>query len=79
MARIIVNGLDDMSLGRLKARAAANGRSLADEVCAILHKAVAPVSNEPKPLSSFIGSVASRRSQEEIDAFVRDLRDEWEK
>lgn len=73
--------VDDRVIELIKARAKANGRSLTAEVRAILSEAVEvrQGQGERKPLSSFIGVARSYRSQAEIDAYVRNLRDEWEK
>jgi plasmid stability protein len=79
VTQIIINDLDDKVLEQLRTRAAINGRSLAEEVRIILSAAVATPLRERRSLSSFIGAVASRRSQSEVDAYVRKLRDEWEK
>lgn len=78
MGQIIVRKIDDGVLKRIKARAEANGRSMEAEVREILNEAVVPPQGARRSLSSFIGSVQSDRSQAEIDAYVRKLRDEWE-
>lgn len=78
MGQIIVRKIDDDVLKQIKARAEANGRSTEAEVREILNEAVAPLQETRRPLSSFIGSVQSKRSQAEIDAYVRRLRDEWD-
>jgi plasmid stability protein len=78
MGQIIIRKLDDDILERIKARAKANGRSAEAEVREILSEAVAPPQGKPRSLSSFIGSVRGNRSQAEIDAYVRKLRDEWD-
>ena len=78
MGQIIVRKVDDDVLKRIKARAKANGRSAEAEVREILSEAVAPHQGKRSSLSSFIGSVRSNRSQAEVDAYVRRLRDEWD-
>ena len=78
MGQIIVRKIDDDVLKRIRARAEANGRSTEAEVREILNEAVAPRRRARRSLSSFIGSVQSKRSQAEIDAYVRGLRDEWD-
>lgn len=78
MGQIIVRKVDDDVLKRLKARAKANGRSAEAEVREILNEAVSPLQGKQRSLTSFIGSVRSNRSQAEIDAYVRRLRDEWD-
>ena len=78
MGQIIVRKIDDDVLKRIRARAEANGRSTEAEVREILNEVVAPRRRAPRSLSSFIGSVQSKRSQAEIDAYVRGLRDEWD-
>lgn len=78
MGQIIVRKVDDDVLERIKARAKENGRSAEAEVREILSEAVAPARGKQRSLASFIGSVRSNRSQAEIDAYVRRLRDEWD-
>lgn len=78
MGQILVRKIDDDVLKRIKARAEANGRSAEAEVREILNEAVASPRGARRPLSSFIGSVRNNRSQAEIDAYVRQLRDEWD-
>ncbi|MBK1866855.1 FitA-like ribbon-helix-helix domain-containing protein [Aestuariivirga sp. YIM B02566] len=78
MGQILVRKIDDDVLKRIKARAEAHGRSTEAEVREILNEAVASPKKARRSLSSFIGSVQSNRSQAEIDAYVRRLRDEWD-
>lgn len=78
MGQILVRKIDDDVLKRIKARAEAHGRSTEAEVREILNEAVGPPQKARRSLSSFIGSVRSNRSQAEIDAYVRKLRDEWD-
>lgn len=77
MGQIIVRKLDDKVLEQIKARAKANGRSAEAEVREILKQAVAPMKGKRRPLSSFIGAGRSNLTQEEINSYVRELRDEW--
>ncbi|WP_119275315.1 FitA-like ribbon-helix-helix domain-containing protein [Taklimakanibacter deserti] len=80
MAQIVVRNVDDKVIALIKARAKANGNAFAAEVRAILSAAVAVRQGlgERRSLTSFIGTVGSYRSQAEVDAYVRGLRDEWE-
>ncbi|AKH99722.1 hypothetical protein IMCC20628_01005 [Hoeflea sp. IMCC20628] len=84
MAQIVVRQLEDAVLEAVKTRAVANKRSTEAEVRAILTDAVGLSSSttgppEPAPRSfrDFVGIAANRRTQDEIDAYVRALRDEW--
>lgn len=79
MGQIIIHDLDGKVLEQLRMKAALHGRSLAAEVRAILSTAVAAAPGSHRPLASLIGAVQSGRSQAEIDAYVRGLRDEWER
>ena len=79
MGQIVVRKVNDDVLKRIKARAKANGRSTEAEVREILSAAVSPLQGKKRSLTSFIGSIRSNRSQAEIDAYIRGLRDEWEK
>jgi plasmid stability protein len=78
MGQILVRKLDDGVLRRIKARAKAHGRSTEAEVREILNDAVSAPKEKKRSLSSFIGAVRSNRSQAEVDAYVRRLRDEWD-
>lgn len=86
MGQIVVRQLDDMVLEAVKSRAAANKRSTEAEVRAILASAVglsspagSPKSDAPKRFSDFVGIASKRSTQDEIDAYVRSLREEWER
>lgn len=86
MAQIVVRQLEDEVLEKVRTRAVANKRSTEAEVRAILTEAVelAPSTGsgpekEPKSFRDFVGIAANRRTQEEIDAYVRALRDEWDR
>lgn len=78
MGQILVRKLDDGVLKRIKARAKAHGRSTEAEVREILYAAMSAPEQKKRPLSSLIGAVRSNRSQAEVDAYVRRLRDEWD-
>lgn len=78
MGQILVRRLDDGVLKRIKARAKSHGRSTEAEVREILSDAVSVPTEKKRSLGSFIGSVRSSRSQAEVDAYVRRLRDEWD-
>jgi plasmid stability protein len=78
MGQILVRKLDDGVLKRIKARAKSHGRSTEAEVREILIDAVSGPAEKKRSLSSFVGSVRSNRTQAEVDAYVRKLRDEWD-
>jgi plasmid stability protein len=78
MGQILIRNLDDGVLARIKSRAKANKRSREAEVRDILSSTVAPA-GERQALASLIGAGRSSRSQAEIEAYVRELRDEWDK
>lgn len=86
MAQIVVRQLEDEVLEAVKMRALANKRSTEAEVRAILTDAVGlskPVGNrgqrQPQTFRDFVGIAANRRTQSEIDTYVRALRDEWDR
>jgi antitoxin FitA len=79
MAQIIVRKLDENVLAKIKARARTNRRSAEAEVRHILTAAVKPAKPKRVPLTSLIGAARSGRSQQEINAYVRALRDEWDR
>ena len=53
MAQILVRGLDDALLARLKERASLNHRSLQGEVKAILEEAAPPTASKAEALAIF--------------------------
>jgi antitoxin FitA len=79
MAQIVVRKLDDSVLAKIKARARTNRRSAEAEVRYILTAAVKPTKPKRVPLTSLIGAARSGRTQEQINADVRALRDEWDR
>jgi antitoxin FitA len=80
MGQIVVRKLDDAVLAKLKARAKANKRSAEAELREILTQALKkPEAAKRPPLSALIGSARAGRSQAEIDAYVRQLRSEWDR
>ena len=79
MGQILVRKLDDAVLAKIKTRAKANKRSAEAEVRDLLSAAVAPTGGRRKPLASLVGAGRPGRSQDEIDTYVRGLREEWDK
>lgn len=79
MGQILVRKLDDAVLKEIKARAKAKGRSAEAEVRDILTEAVGTVGRKRVPLASLIGVGHPKQTQAEIDAYIRKLRDEWER
>lgn len=86
MAQIVVRQLEDAVLEAVKNRALANRRSTEAEVRAILADAVGlsvpgvhDKTSDPDSFRDFVGIAANRRTQDEIDAYVRALRDEWDR
>jgi plasmid stability protein len=79
MAQILVRNLEDAVLKRIKARARANKRSAEAEARAILAAAVPSPAGKRVPLAALAGAAASSRTPAEIDAYVRSLRDEWDR
>lgn len=84
MGQIVVRQLEDAVLEKVRTRAAANRRSTEAEVRAILTDAVGLLPDtgpdgEPKSFRDFVGIAGRRRTQDEIDDYVRELRDEWDR
>jgi plasmid stability protein len=77
MAQILIRRLEDGLLAKLKARAKANGRSAEAEAREALKRALESPPTSPRPLSELMGAGSKwGRSKEEIDAYIRALRDE---
>jgi plasmid stability protein len=81
MGQILIRKLDDKLIKKIKARAKANRRSAEAEVREILLHALGSATGQLRvPLSELIGAGrSSGRTQEDIDRYVRELRDEWER
>ena len=79
MGQMLIRKLDDKVIKKIKARAKANGRSA--EVRDLLTKAVASTESQRRnSLVELIGSGGrSFRNSEEINAWIRELRDEWDR
>lgn len=79
MAQILVRKLDDAVLARLKARAKSKNRSAEAELREIITDALKSKTTRRPSLASLAGSARSDRSQADVDKFIRELRDEWDR
>lgn len=79
MGQILVRKLDDAVLAKLKARAKAKKRSAEAELREIITDALKTSTVRRSSLSALAGSARSGRSQADIDKYIRDLRDEWDR
>ena len=81
MGQMLIRKLDDKVIKKIKARAKASGRSAEAEVRDLLTKAVASTESQRRnSLVELIGSGGrSFRNSEEINAWIRELRDEWDR
>lgn len=79
MGQILVRKLDDSVLAKLKARAKAKKRSAEAELREIITDALKPKAGRRPSLSSLAGSARSGRSQADVDNYIRELRDEWDR
>ena len=77
MAQILIRRLEDDLMANMKKRAKANGRSAEAEAREALRRAFGAAITNPRPLSELMGAGSKwGRSKEEIDAYIRALRDE---
>ena len=79
MAQMLVRKLDEGILTKIKARAKMNRRSAEAEVRYILAAAVKLSKPKHVPLTSLIGAARTGRTRDEINAYVRALREEWDR
>lgn len=79
MGQILVRKLDDAVLAMLKARAKAKKRSAEAELRDIITDALKPQTGKRPSLSSLAGAAGRGRSQAEVDKYIRDLREEWDR
>jgi len=75
MAQIIVRGLDDEVVGRLKRRARGSGHSLESEVRAILEQAARMDAETARSLAAEIRATFRGRTMADSADLVRDARD----
>jgi plasmid stability protein len=76
MGQILIRQLDDEVIAQLKARAKSNGRSTEAEAREALKMALESPA-KPRPLAELLGAGKKwGRSKEEIDAYIRNMRDE---
>ena len=73
MAQVLIRDLDDETLKRLRKRAADNRRSLQQELCAIITRAVSHTSVWGWLKRRPIGNLTKKK----IDAYIRAERDSW--
>jgi plasmid stability protein len=81
MGQMLIRKLDDKVIKKIKARAKANGRSAEAEVRDLLTETVmTSETQQRKSLVDLIGSAGRLfENQKEIDDWVRQLRDEWDR
>lgn len=80
MGQILVRQLKDETIAALKERAKANNRSTEAEVRSIIEAEIVPkrAIQPDRKLTDFLTDPPTGRTQDEIDAYVRQLRDEWD-
>jgi plasmid stability protein len=79
VGQILVRKLADAVLAKRKAPAAAKKRSAEAELREIITDALTPDPGKRPSLSALAGAAKSGRSQAEVDEFIRDLREEWDR
>jgi len=75
MAQVIIRNLDEATVDALKARAAAHGHSLEQELRLLLFEAASPTRSEVRETASAIRSMTKRRVYLDVDKLIREDRD----
>ena len=75
MAQVLVRNLDDATVNALKARAAAHGRSLEQELRLVLTEAAQPTRGEVARTAAAIRQLESKPIGVDLDALIREDRD----
>ena len=75
MAQVLIRNLDDATVNALKARAAARGHSLEQELRLLLAEAAHPTRDEVVRTAAAIRQLESKPIAVDLDALVREDRD----
>lgn len=75
MAQVLIRNLDPATVDALKARAAACGRSLEQELRLLLSEAAHPTRQEVVRTAAAIRALASKPIAVDLDALIREDRD----
>ncbi len=75
MAQVLVRNLDRATVDALKARAAAHGRSLEQELRLLLAEAASPSRQEIRETASAIRELTAETLTVDLDALIREDRE----
>ena len=75
MAQVLIRNLDPATVDALKARAAAHGRSLEQELRLLLTEAAQPTRDEVVGTAAAIRELGSKPIAVDLDSLVREDRD----
>jgi plasmid stability protein len=75
MAQVIIRNLDEATVAALKARAAARGHSLEQELRQVLVEAARPIREEMRQTAAAIRALTTRPVAADIAAMIRADRD----
>jgi plasmid stability protein len=75
MAQVLVRNLDDSIVAALKARAAAHGRSLEQELRLVLAEAARPMRQEVRKIAASIRALTRRPLAADLEALIREDRE----
>lgn len=75
MAQVIIRNLDDAVVAALKARAAAHGISLEEELRRLLAKAARPTPTQVRDVAAAIRALAPRATSSDLEELIREDRD----
>ena len=71
MAQVLIRNLDEATVSALKARAAAHGRSLEQELRLLLTEAARPTPDEVAHTAAAIRRLGSKPVSADLDALIR--------
>ena len=75
MAQVTIRNLDEATVGALKTRAAAKGRSLEQELRILLTEAAHPTRAQVQEMAAAIRALSRRPVTADLEALVREDRD----
>lgn len=75
MGQVLIRNLDDATIASLKARAAANGRSLEQELRLLLGEGAKPTRRQIRETARAIRSLTRQPVSVDLEALIREDRD----
>ena len=75
MGQVLIRNLEDQTIAALKARAAARGHSLEQELREVLTAAASPTASEVRSIAASIRALEAKSVATDLEALIREDRD----